>query len=170
MNARKRLSVMVRTDRGSMTVWSPAEVTDALDAHRAEVLAEDGQAYDGELAMLRGLVRTLRTVIRDAGTAEKQRAEVERLLHHHAADDAAAREKSSHQAEATPDFFQPGRTYEYAGLHILFRCDAVGIHPVTGDPSAVGWIRYTGGGWSPGDYSPAEYADGWADVTEAVAS
>lgn len=75
-----------------------------LDAYRAEVLAEDGQAYDGELAMLRGLVRTLRVVVRDGTSDEKRRAEIERLLHQHAADDAVAREqgKSSHQADATP--------------------------------------------------------------------
>ncbi|WP_225811285.1 hypothetical protein [Streptomyces spinosus] len=38
MNARKRLTLMIRRDRGSMTVWSQPEVTDALDAYRTEVL------------------------------------------------------------------------------------------------------------------------------------
>lgn len=38
MNARERLAVMVRTDHGSMTVWSQTELTDALDAYRTEVL------------------------------------------------------------------------------------------------------------------------------------
>ncbi|MFM9373326.1 hypothetical protein [Streptomyces sp. Da 82-17] len=38
MSARDRLTAMVRTDRGSMTVWSPGEVQDALDAYRTEVL------------------------------------------------------------------------------------------------------------------------------------
>ena len=38
MNARERLAVMVRTDRGHMTVWSQPEVRDALDAYRTEVL------------------------------------------------------------------------------------------------------------------------------------
>lgn len=71
---------------------NPALVADSLTANaRAEVLATDGQAYDGELAMYRGLVRTLRAVVRDGGSAEAQRAEVQRLLHEHAADDAAAR-------------------------------------------------------------------------------
>jgi hypothetical protein len=62
----------------------------------------DGQAYDGELAMLRDLVRTLRVVARPD---DADMNEVRRLLHHHAADDAAAREqgKNSHQADATPD-------------------------------------------------------------------
>ena len=57
-----------------------------LAEHRAEVLVEDGQAYDGELAMLRGLVRTLRVVVR----YDNNVAEVRRLLHQHAADQAAA--------------------------------------------------------------------------------
>ncbi|NUS26112.1 MAG: hypothetical protein HOV92_18075 [Streptomyces sp.] len=85
--------------------------TEMVDGYRAAVLAEDGQAYDGELAMYRQLVRTLSTVIRDGSSAEKQRAEVERLLHQHAADDAEAREKSSRPAaDATPDFFHVGHT------------------------------------------------------------
>ena len=40
MSARERLQVMVRTGHGSMTVWSESEVREALDAYRAEVLAE----------------------------------------------------------------------------------------------------------------------------------
>ncbi|MFF8716212.1 hypothetical protein ACF07T_32975 [Streptomyces sp. NPDC015184] len=40
MNAREQLQIMVRTTRGSMTVWSPPEVRAALDAYRAEVLTE----------------------------------------------------------------------------------------------------------------------------------
>lgn len=38
MNARKVLTVMVRTDRGDMTVWSPAERDKALNVYRNEVL------------------------------------------------------------------------------------------------------------------------------------
>lgn len=44
MGPRERLTGMVRTDRGDMTVWSPAEVHDALDAYRAAVLAEAANA------------------------------------------------------------------------------------------------------------------------------
>ena len=40
MSPRQRLEVMVRTERGSQTVWSPNEVRHALDAYRAEVLRE----------------------------------------------------------------------------------------------------------------------------------
>ncbi|AQS70888.1 hypothetical protein B1H29_31915 [Streptomyces pactum] len=48
------------------------------------------EAYDGELAMLRGLVRTLRVVVRpdDADVNE-----VRRLLHQHVADETAARQE-----------------------------------------------------------------------------
>jgi hypothetical protein len=79
---------------------------DWLEAHRAEVLAEDGQAYDGELAMLRGLVRTLRAVVRD-DRADVAQKEVRRLLYEHTADERAAYEegKSSRPADATPDTF-----------------------------------------------------------------
>jgi hypothetical protein len=40
MSARKTLEAMVSTDQGDMTVWSSDEVQYALDAYRAEVLAE----------------------------------------------------------------------------------------------------------------------------------
>lgn len=36
-SARDDLEAMIRTDAGSMTVWSPAEALAALDAYRAEV-------------------------------------------------------------------------------------------------------------------------------------
>lgn len=39
MTARERLAIMVRTDRGNMTVWSQSEVRDALDAFAADVRA-----------------------------------------------------------------------------------------------------------------------------------
>lgn len=40
MSAREVLAVMVRTDRGQMTVWSPTEVEEALDRYRAEARAD----------------------------------------------------------------------------------------------------------------------------------
>ena len=63
-----------------------------------EVIAADEQAYDDELAMLRGLVRTLRVAARQDDLPAVQQA-----LIHHASDDAEAREKSSRKtADATP--------------------------------------------------------------------
>lgn len=69
-------------------------------AYRDEVLAEAGtpEAYDGELAMYRQLVRTLRVVVRD-DTVDIN--EVRRLLHNHAADDAAARAESNGESRRT---------------------------------------------------------------------
>ncbi|MEW1866997.1 hypothetical protein AB0420_02165 [Streptomyces caelestis] len=43
MSARERLAAMIRTDAGSLTVWSTAEVQAALDLHAAEVLAKHGR-------------------------------------------------------------------------------------------------------------------------------
>lgn len=48
------------------------------------------EAYDGELAMLRGLVRTLRVVVRPD---DADMGGVRRLLHQHAADENAARQE-----------------------------------------------------------------------------
>ncbi|WP_435279108.1 hypothetical protein [Streptomyces sp. 1222.5] len=48
----------------------------------------DGEAYEGELAMYRGLFRTLRVVVRPD---DAELGEVRRLLYQHASDDAAAR-------------------------------------------------------------------------------
>jgi|GEM_PF-2161140 len=113
-----------------------------------------GQAYDGELPMLRGLVRTLRAVVRD-DRADLAQREVRRLLIEHTADERAAYEqgKSSHQADATPDFFQPGRTYKEPGdvTDWRFRCDFVTTHPGTGERTALGW-RHFRGAWEPYAY------------------
>lgn len=63
----------------------------------------DEQAYDGELDMLRGLVRTLRVVVRRDSSAEAQRAVVRQLLHEHVTDEAAARvEAEKATASAAP--------------------------------------------------------------------
>ncbi|WP_262058574.1 hypothetical protein [Streptomyces sp. STR69] len=74
-----------------------ADLRQKLDAYRAEVLAEDGQAYDGELAMLRGLVATMRVVAEhgDLSNVRKLLAEFER--------DEAEGKSSRPAADATPD-------------------------------------------------------------------
>jgi hypothetical protein len=140
---------------------------DWVDAFRAEVLAADGQAYDGELAMYRELVRTLRAVARPD---DADMNEVRRLLHHHAADDAAAREqgKSSHQADATPDFFQPGHTYtrEHHGCRIEFRVTAIDTSPDGEQRLARGWRTDEHSDWESTD---SDDLSGWTDSTEAGA-
>jgi hypothetical protein len=60
---------------------------------------EQGERFPGELEMLRGLVRVLRTVVREENTLP----EVRRLLWQHSADEGAAyaaREQSSREAPA----------------------------------------------------------------------
>jgi hypothetical protein len=90
MSARRKLIAALSEDSlgGIATLADVDHAEQLVNAHRAEVLAEDGQAYDGELAMLRGLVRTLRAVARPD---DADLGEIRRLLHHHANDDAAAR-------------------------------------------------------------------------------
>ncbi|WP_020116764.1 hypothetical protein [Streptomyces canus] len=121
------------------------------DAHRAEVLAE------ADLLPKADVVAWLVKKAREETPVWLLASKVER---------GAIRPDNLRMLPAT--FFEAGRTYEYAPLHLLFRCDAVGAHPVTGEPSAVGWVRYHGAGWSSGDYSPAEYADGWTDITDTT--
>jgi hypothetical protein len=48
MNARERLTILTRTDRSNMTVWSPGEVREALDAFRAEVLREAAERIEAK--------------------------------------------------------------------------------------------------------------------------
>lgn len=115
---------------GALDEAAEAELDRRLDAHRAEVLAEDGQAYDGELGLLRGLARTLRSAARkDDGLAE-----VRRLLDEHARIDGQARSGE----KATPDFFQPGHAYTHRN-GTDFRCVAVTTHPQSGERLAMGW-------------------------------
>jgi hypothetical protein len=124
MNARELLTLMVRTDRGDMNVYSEIEVRAALDAHRAEVLRE------------------------------------------------AATEKVTPTGEATPDFFQPGRSYTYEAsgftapeLIVYFRPEHITRHPERGHLRAIGWSRTgePGAKWH-GDFY--DEFDGWAAVAE----
>jgi hypothetical protein len=65
------------------------------------------------------------------------------------------------------DFFQPGHTYAYSVWQ--FRCDTVTTHPATGERSALGWLRCSGGSWQTSDQSEREWADGvWADAAEGA--
>lgn len=72
------------------------------------VTGQDQQAYDGELAMLRSLVRTLRIAARN-----EQLPEVQRLLIEHARDDAAAREARGKSTAASGDA-TPAERFEAA--------------------------------------------------------
>lgn len=78
----------------------------------------DAEAHDGELAMLRGLVRTLRVVVRPD---EVDVDEVRRLLHEHASDAEAARK----QAPSAAEQFAAGRQEALAG-HDPYRDQTTG--------------------------------------------
>ncbi|MFK0124941.1 hypothetical protein ACIQSP_16695 [Streptomyces nigra] len=139
-------------------MWTPAKVTDERVERlyatvRTEVLAE------ADLLPKADVVTWLTKKAREKTPVEVLASKVDR---------GAVRPDNLRMLP--PVFFEAGRTYKYEPLLILFRCDAIDVHPVTGEPSAVGWIRYNGGRWTAGDYSPAEYADGWTDVTEGGAS
>jgi hypothetical protein len=70
-----------------------------LTTEESDAGPADGQAYDGELAMLRDLVRTLHTV----AAADDNLNEVRRRLHQHALDDLAARTGDIEKTDTTED-------------------------------------------------------------------
>lgn len=153
-----------KVDRGAVRIFlGTGHYHNAMDAHRTEVLAADGQAYDGELAMLRGLVRTLRVVVRH----DSDLAEVWRLLVEYTRDDAAARNEATAEATtATPDFFQKDRTYQRRRWQ--FQCLAVAPNPFNGEIRAVGFLHRPGEPATATALDPDDWAHGgWVDVTEA---
>jgi hypothetical protein len=79
---------------------------------------------------------------------------------------------SAAEAETTPDFFQPGRTYvaRHDGytapeLIVRFRVEHVTRHPDRGHLRAIGWSRTgePGAKWH-GDFRDEGEFDGWSEV------
>lgn len=169
MSARRQIIAALSGDSlgGIATLADVTHAEQLADAHAAEVLASDGQAYDGELAMLRGLVRTLRTVVREPNTFD----EVRRLLWEHASDETAAYKEAQEKAipagtTATPDFFQAEHTYQRDIYE--FRCHAIAPDPHSGEPRAIGLRSRNGFPWTGAAMDPDDWAHGgWADVTES---
>ncbi|WP_329472642.1 hypothetical protein OIE75_29295 [Streptomyces sp. NBC_01723] len=164
MSAFARLKQMIRTRPGQMTVWSESEVTAAVDAFRAEVLAERDTQF----------VAWLLKKARECPTAS---ARQER-----AADAIARLASKVARGAVRPDnlrsnFFQPGHTYSDskagAGTDWQFRCDSVTAHPENGERAAIGW-RHFRGEWEPYAYYEDDYevhqAVGITDITEEVAA
>lgn len=77
----------------------------------------------------------------------------------------AGEEATADAATATPDFFQPGHTYQHSAWS--FRCDTVTSHPDTGERTALGWFRFRQERWRSFSTNVALWADGWTDVAEA---
>ncbi|MFI6251455.1 hypothetical protein [Streptomyces sp. NPDC051016] len=139
MSARDELIEIVTRDpqsSGGDTTWA----TDLVDAHQAEVLAADGQAYDGELAMLRTLIRTLRAVAR----TDDPLPELRRLLWLHAEDDAGARNQADGKNTRPTAAATPGLTLRQTRLLSAIRTHGgewttrrvLGLYALT-DPSVV---------------------------------
>ena len=138
MNARERLAIMIRTDRCSMTVWSPEEAQDALDAHRAEVLAEaDLLPKAHVVAWLVKKAREFRSLGHEQGRAQ--------------ADAVAAMASKVARGAIRPDnlrrlpatFFEADLTYISGGSR--FVCVAVTVDPKAGDREAWGWLHRSNG-------------------------
>lgn len=74
-------------------------------------------------------------------------------------------EKSSREADATPDFFQPGHTYtrEHHGRAIEFRVTGIDTSPDGEQRLARGWRTDDRSDWEPSD---SDDLTGWTDVTE----
>ncbi|MFB6934533.1 hypothetical protein [Streptomyces chartreusis] len=134
-------------------------------SRRAEALAEDGQAYNGELAMLRGVVATLKAVAQHGDLSD-----VEKLLREHTIDDADARD-----AAGVAPFFRPGHTYSkgqdgYKAPEQTwqFRCVAIADHPrEDAGRRAFGFMRQGLGPWESAGVREGEYERGWVDITES---
>lgn len=101
----------------------------------ADYQKPDDEAYPGELQKLRALFVGLRAALLRRDDIEWARQQLVSLAEYEAA--ARAEGKSSREADATPDFFQPSHTYQRGMWR--FQCIAVSRHPVTGDLCAHGW-------------------------------
>jgi hypothetical protein len=76
-----------------------------------------------------------------------------------------AGEKSSREADATPDFFQPGRTYQRRRWE--FQCLAVAPAPHDGQVRAVGYLGRPNETATVHGMTRENWEhDGWTDVTE----
>ena len=157
MNAREDIVAGLRqVDDGTVGDLTPEEL---LDAHRAEVLTEAAG------------------ILRDRAKQYPTRRVFAAGLRHGAlalAKAAMGRGKSSPSgADATPDFFEPGRTYRshhdgYTApeLILTFLVEHVTRHPDRGRLRAIGWMRTgePGAGWH-GDFRDEHEFRGWTDIT-----
>ncbi|MGW2550636.1 hypothetical protein [Streptomyces sp. NPDC001635] len=169
MSARDTLIGIVRqwTERNDGALATPEAV---VDAFREEVLAANGSAaenYPGELAMLRGLLGVVRVIAKHGDVDE-----LRRVVQEYESDEqgafAEAEEKSSREAVATPDFFQPGHTYSSTIYGGPLTVHHVGTHPATGEPYAQGWVHYDDDTWAP--HIVTGLFDRFTDVTEGGAT
>lgn len=143
----------------SVRSWSGVGAREALDAYRANVLAE------ADLLPKADVVAWLVKKAREATPVGVLASKVER---------GAVRPDNLRMLPA--NFFEPGRTYTdgtgYTAPEIttVFRVEHVTRHPDRGHLRAVGWSRTgePGAKWH-GDFRDEGEFDGWTDVTEGGA-
>lgn len=125
MSARDKLYAYA----GTPSVLPENMLDEALDAYRAEVLAE------ADLLPKADVVAWLVKKARE-GTPIEQLASK--------ADRGAIRPDNLRMLPAT--FFEPGRTYSEpdGSTDWQFRCETVTTHPATGQRTAIGWRHFRG--------------------------
>ena len=143
-----------KLDRGAVRIFlGTPHYRDAMDAHRAEVLAEavalietaraaDEAMYRDEPAQINRRVgmRTAMALLRREYEPVPEPSRRPRVRRESAAGKCAREGESTQPA---PDFFQPGHGYTHLdGTDFL--CVAVTTHPNTGEARALGWRIYNG--------------------------
>lgn len=124
--------------RSSDPDGEPARILAQYNAAlRTEILALDGQAYDGELVMLRGLVATLNAIANHGDLSD-----VQKLLREHAGDDAEARglttpdEEPAPQATDKPEWLARIDQFEQGAASLAANCRAImGRLTAIGEPN-----------------------------------
>lgn len=146
MSARAAIHAMFPLDEAATT-----ELDARLDAHHTEALTEGARLIEDAACDA--------DWNKPAGYCTGLRAGAELLL-------AKSVEKAgAPEATATPEFFQPGRTYAHDAYR--FSCEYLVTHPTSGRRSAWGWFGKNGG-WRHHSFSERQFqAREWTDVTEA---
>lgn len=137
-----------KVDRGAVRIFlGTGHYQDAMDAHRAEVLAE----VEVQLATMTA------EADRQTEAMESEGADSASLMYAQCvglrrARDAVRRrtveEASAAAATATPDFFVPGRVYTNTDrykLTVRFACEHATVDPQNGRREAWGWLHRANG-------------------------
>ncbi|MER8219738.1 hypothetical protein ABTZ58_03890 [Streptomyces sp. NPDC094143] len=150
MNARDKLYAYA----GTPSVLPESMLDEALDAYRAEVLAEEGLLPKADV------VTWLTKKARENTPVWQLASKVER---------GAVRPDNLRMLP--PDFYEAGHTYTHVddGTDWLFRVDTVTAHPERGERTALGW-RHFKGQWEAIAYDEDDYeihlCVGLIDITE----
>lgn len=141
-----------KVDRGAVRIFiGSGHFWDAMDAHRAKVLAEAADFVGNDDDCDCGGC--------DSCVPRKLAAELRAM-----ADAATEKASTTTVPTATPDFFQPEHTYQRRRWH--FQCLAVAPNPFNGETLALGYLYRpdepaTATALDPDDWTHGE----WTDIT-----